>query len=295
MDAEEYWSRDLFGDLVLGDDAAAQNSSSSLDLNPFILSSNDLCQDSLHFECNEKPFREFDDIEEVQSQDGMQNLIDEMEDFLNKHESPSPPNNVNEDVKLSPHLLEALMKGNVVQSPGVQPVSKESAVINASNITNVSEFVLEDGRNIIIMIAASSPASSVSDVGSLPGGVSSSNPCSPIMPSSLSSPQHESNDEDWTPSQPLSTRKRTNRNRPSLSSNMKATCITDKKERKKWQNVEAARRYRDKKKVENTESEIEGKMLEDKNIMLKEKIREMENEVTTLKKLMKELGFIKVL
>ena len=72
-----------------------------------------------------------------------------------------------------------------------------------------------------------------------------------------------------------------------------ANTIKDKKERKKLQNVEAARRYRDKKKAEQSVIETEEEGLVRVNGELKGKLSEMENEVKTLKKLMAELGLIK--
>lgn len=70
--------------------------------------------------------------------------------------------------------------------------------------------------------------------------------------------------------------------------------IKDKKERKKLQNVEAARRYRDKKKNEQSTIESEESILEKKNKALQEKVSDIESEIKTLKKLMVELGLIKV-
>ena len=72
-----------------------------------------------------------------------------------------------------------------------------------------------------------------------------------------------------------------------------ALTIKDKKERKKLQNVEAARRYRDKKKAEQSVIDTEEEALAKKNGALKGKVNEIENELKTLKKLMAELGLIK--
>ena len=62
--------------------------------------------------------------------------------------------------------------------------------------------------------------------------------------------------------------------------------IKDKKERKKAQNVEAARRYRDKKKAESDSVFAEEAQLAERNKKLRSKAAEIENEVKTLKKLM---------
>merc|ERR1711994_211403 len=70
--------------------------------------------------------------------------------------------------------------------------------------------------------------------------------------------------------------------------------ITDRKERKKMGNVEAARRYRDKKKAEESKVGEEEKKLLKKNSELKETLSGIEGELNTIKKLMKELGLIKL-
>ena len=57
--------------------------------------------------------------------------------------------------------------------------------------------------------------------------------------------------------------------------------------------MEAARRYRDKKKAEQNVIETEEEGLARKNGELKGKVNEIENELKTLKKLMAELGLIK--
>lgn len=74
----------------------------------------------------------------------------------------------------------------------------------------------------------------------------------------------------------------------------KIKTIKDRKERKKMQNVEAARRYRDKKKAEESKVGAEEKKLLKKNSELKETLNGIEGELNTIKKLMKELGLIKL-
>merc|ERR1711881_197406 len=66
------------------------------------------------------------------------------------------------------------------------------------------------------------------------------------------------------------------------------------KERKKWQNVEAARRYRDKKKAQEQKQGTEEQELRKKNEQLKGELSGIESELTTIKKLMTELGLIKL-
>lgn len=67
----------------------------------------------------------------------------------------------------------------------------------------------------------------------------------------------------------------------------------DKKERKKRQNVEAARRYRDKKKNEQYLVDGELEELVDLNTSLKQQVSERTNELKTLLKIMTDLGMIK--
>jgi len=74
----------------------------------------------------------------------------------------------------------------------------------------------------------------------------------------------------------------------------KSKSVKDRKERKKMQNVEAARRYRDKKKAEESKVEEEERLLLNKNSKLKETLNGIEGELNTIKKLMTELGLIKL-
>merc|ERR1712025_1326928 len=64
----------------------------------------------------------------------------------------------------------------------------------------------------------------------------------------------------------------------------------EKKERKKAQNRTAAFRYREKEKTEQNVVDMEVEELEMKNIVLREKLTEMETEFKYLKKLMTEAG-----
>jgi len=65
---------------------------------------------------------------------------------------------------------------------------------------------------------------------------------------------------------------------------------TDKKERKKAQNRTAAFRYREKKKTELDDVDLELERLSNRNVVLREKMAEMETEFKYLKKLMTEAG-----
>ena len=69
--------------------------------------------------------------------------------------------------------------------------------------------------------------------------------------------------------------------------------IKDKKERKKLQNVEAARKYRDRKKSELINVESEEQTLADKNEKLESEVADLEVKVRTMKQLIFELGILK--
>ena len=69
--------------------------------------------------------------------------------------------------------------------------------------------------------------------------------------------------------------------------------IKDPKEKKRWQNVEAARRYRDRKNKERLDIQAEEEKEKLKNKKLREEFREIQNKVNTMKGLMKELGRFK--
>merc|ERR1712062_119163 len=102
-------------------------------------------------------------------------------------------------------------------------------------------------------------------------------------------------DPDWTPDSPKTTKGRppVKRTSPKAKSSRKAPYIKDKKERKKQQNVEAARRYRDKKKSELLNVESVEQTLADKNKDLKSEVADLEVKVRTMKQLMVELGILK--
>jgi len=140
------------------------------------------------------------------------------------------------------------------------------------DMSNVTEVFTEDGRQIIIMVAPPSPT-----------------------PTKTAEENHVESDADseWTPDSPKSAKGRPPVKRNEKKRKRSTPYITDKKERKKHQNVEAARRYRDKKKEEQSSIEDEEQDLVRRNKELKAKVSEMEAEMKTMKKLMKELGILK--
>merc|ERR1712107_608315 len=125
-------------------------------------------------------------------------------------------------------------------------------------------LVTEDGQQVLIIIAPSSPVDS------------DQAPVSPV-----------SSDPDWSPSpvSPGSLVEETSAAKPrknyARSKPPKAPVgpyPTDKKERKKAQNRTAAFRYREKMKSQQDVVEEELEELEEKNNNLKEKLAEMETE-----------------
>jgi len=170
-----------------------------------------------------------------------------------------------------------------------------AAGINCSRINNISEIVTADGKKIVIVITKDSNDKNGNDRNAASPGPSCSTGSSPVRDS----------DSDWTPNSPpastsaggkiSSGRQLTKASRRGpYKKSASSYNVRDRKERKKLQNVVAARRYRDKKKSEQASIEDEERELADRNAELRDKLSEMENEVKTLKKLMVELGLVKV-
>ena len=106
----------------------------------------------------------------------------------------------------------------------------DSGFVEASQLSS-SEMVMPDGTKVYIVIGPESPESSQISISS------------PISPDFVESPE---SDESWSPEPAASSgrsRKRATEKRGGGVRKAKSS-IVDKKERKKHQNVEAARRYR---------------------------------------------------
>lgn len=188
------------------------------------------------------------------------------------------------------------------QKPKKQPIF--------NGINNISEVVTADGQKIVIVIANDMPTAGGNKaevISSIKAQVQATIPAvaiaSPAQQQSPRSEPEDTSDSDWSPYSPaVSTKTATKTKGVSVGrvakqrgpySKRAHASVRDKKERKKLQNVEAARRYRDKKKLEQNVIESEEDILERKNKSLKGKLSEMENELNTLKKLMTELGLVK--
>merc|ERR1712233_264033 len=144
--------------------------------------------------------------------------------------------------------------------------------LNKAMTTNV---MTEDGQNVVIIIAPSSPAESLVSVNQDPLP----------SPRNMNSPSPGSVSSQPGPMRP---RKKYARSKPPQAPT--GPYPTDKKERKKAQNRTAAFRYREKMKRQEDNVEEELEALEDKNSNLREQLSEMETEFKYLKKLMMEAG-----
>merc|ERR1712172_256772 len=172
-----------------------------------------------------------------------------------------------------------------MKTEGKPTVVEEEAETNNTSLSLqelqgavTTNMVTEDGQNVIIIIAPSSPFDTQSIA--------------------ASSPKAES-DPEWSPyphsDSPLRSppaqdkpRKKYARSKPPKAPS--GPYPLDKKERKKAQNRTAAFRYREKQKsaMDNVEDDMEA--LEERNGVLREQLTEMETEFKYLKKLMTEAG-----
>lgn len=189
-------------------------------------------------------------------------------------------------------------------------------------VANVSRCMTADGQQVIIVVQRPSddlaPAAPVvvNNMTAAPPPTATLRKPSPavrLLPKQpqASSSGDEGDDPSWTPS-PVSTQPKNRRPGRQMKPRTEAATIVhkvgaggskvakrsykhikDPKEKKRWQNVEAARRYRDRKNKERLEMEVEEEKEKLKNKKLREKFREIQNEVNTMKGLMKELGLFK--
>ncbi len=258
-----------------------------------------------------------------EEEDDTMALIGEMEEFLCGHEALETDKDKAEpdwkkeitdmERKQAEEIVDALVKGDISlkqNNKEEQCSLAESSGLAANaigaTISNISEIVTKDGQRIVIVIANDQQQKKKEKSES-----SSSKPVSvaEFLPSP-GSPGQDSSDSEWSPESPVATRKGKSSKKSSNTALKKKTSssgriskraspakydgVKDKKERKKLQNVVAARRYRDKKKSELQEMEEEEDELKAKNENLKERLEDLGSELKTLKKLMVELGMVKV-
>merc|ERR1719510_481730 len=193
----------------------------------------------------------------------------------------SSPSSIHSDIQLDQNqeLIEELEEF-FIKTEGCPTVVEEIEQTEQVNLS--SSLVTPEGQNVIIIIAPSSPAESIT-----------------------TTTTNIDSDLEWTPSPaPLSpaqlsllgrkpeqtkTRKKYARSKPPSPPSV-APYPVDKKERKKAQNRTAAFRYREKKKSELDLAEEELEVLAERNSQLQEKLVQMETEFKYLKKLMVEAG-----
>jgi len=190
----------------------------------------------------------------------------------------------------------------VEETPTAITTAPVATIPRTYNVSNVSQFQTADGKKVIIVIqpATASPAVAQQQPAVAPAVQTEDDSSSDVVV--------EDSDSDWTPEDSSAASSRctaTSKRKPGRKPEARVTKpvthdgrvakrsyrgVKDRKERKKLQNVEAARRYRDKKKQEQSEKEDEEKILMDRNKELKAKLADVENEFKTMKKLMRELG-----
>merc|ERR1719238_1823707 len=192
----------------------------------------------------------------------------------------SSPSSIHSDIQLDQNqeLIEELEEF-FIKTEGCPTVVDETE--HTEQLSLDPSLVTPEGQNVIIIIAPSPPAESITASTSSDSDPEwSPSPC-PLSPAQLSLLSKK-------PEQ-TKTRKKYARSKPPS-----APCVApypvDKKERKKAQNRTAAFRYREKKKSEQDLAEEELEALADKNSQLQEKLVEMETEFKYLKKLMVEAG-----
>lgn len=240
-----------------------------------------------------------------------------------------------EDLSAAEDLLDNLIHGNFTDEEIKElEQSNDTGYVSSNqpsftNVSNVSEIITDDGQNIIIVIAPSSPSHGPSldmshtistgtneVIASLSVPVSNASYQQSEVEVSDDESNISSEDSEWFPDNEIAqpepkphndrqkkkpgrqlqdrTKSLTSSARSSNGRVNKIKTIQDRKERKKMQNVEAARRYRDKKKAEESKVGTEEKKLLKKNSELKETLSGIEGELNTIKKLMTELGLIKL-
>jgi hypothetical protein len=202
-----------------------------------------------------------------------------------------------------------------------------SSATQSFDVSNVSQFITVNGQNIIIVVAPDEVQQpmTMTTASTIDNSVLSS-----ILPSTSESTNkkgefdnerfveivdedsNSSSGDEWLPEEDVTEdrrvqfkkpstppkdkpgRKKSNASTRSNGNISKLKVTTDRKERKKLQNVEAARRYRDKKKQDEQNQGTEEKQLQKKNDELKGNLSSIEAELATIKKLMTELGLIKL-
>jgi len=207
-----------------------------------------------------------------------------------EHSPVQSPSSIHSDMELEKtqelidELEEFFMKTDGTPTVVDEEVIDTNITMEELNNAVTTNMMTEDGQNVVIVIAPSSPSESLVSISQDP------------IPSPRNTPSPgytQDSDPEWSPSPasvssppgPMRPRKKYARSKPPTG-----PYPTDKKERKKAQNRTAAFRYREKMKKQEDSVEEELEALEDKNTNLREQLSEMETEFKYLKKLMMEAG-----
>merc|ERR1712130_202895 len=210
-----------------------------------------------------------------------------------EHSPVQSPSSIHSDMELEKtqglidELEEFFMKTDGTPTVVDEEVIDTNITMEELNNAVTTNMMTEDGQNVVIVIAPSSPSDSLVSISQDP------------IPSPRNTPSPgytQDSDPEWSPSPasvssppgPMRPRKKYARSKPPQAPT--GPYPTDKKERKKAQNRTAAFRYREKMKRQEDNVEEELEALEDKNTNLREQLSEMETEFKYLKKLMMEAG-----
>merc|ERR1712240_844041 len=211
-----------------------------------------------------------------------------------EHSPVQSPSSIHSDMELEKtqelidELEEFFMKTDGTPTVVDEEVIDTNITMEELNHAVTTNMMTEDGQNVVIVIAPSSPSESLVSISQdpipSPGNSPRNTPCPGYT---------QDSDPEWSPSPasvssppgPMRPRKKYARSKPPQAPT--GPYPTDKKERKKAQNRTAAFRYREKMKKQE-DSVVEE--LEDKNTNLREQLSEMETEFKYLKKLMMEAG-----
>jgi len=225
-------------------------------------------------------------VEEVETKAFIPAVVSRQETVIKKQQQQSSKLSAEDNSR----ILKAMVEGKVLAPPADN--SFEDSFTSGSSCDGSFELTEEDlvnaytttiktenGQDVIIIIAQpGSPASSRY----VPDMVAAS--------PSLGSPDYScSDDYEWSPSpqQQQQRKKYQRKNRPTP---MAEPYPRDKVERKKAQNRTAAFRYREKKKAEQDAWDAEICQLEARNTALKARLRDIEQELRTVKRLMLDTG-----
>lgn len=275
-----------------------------------------------------------DQYDDVEDSEEVNNLVDELLsagqkanlESMDLMECPLANSTFVEDPETAAaeNMIDQLLEQQSVSA------NNDTGYISATqsfDVSNVSQFITVDGQNVIIVVA---PEETQQPMAMTPTSRINNTVLSSILPSTTEvcnknggfdterfteviDEDSNSSGDEWQPEMEVTNRRvqfkepntppknnqgrklkeRTKQTGPTRKMS-KQQVITDRKERKKWQNVEAARRYRDKKKAQEQKQGTEEQELRKKNEQLKGELSGIEAELTTIKKLMTELGLIKL-